>query len=81
MSFGYTTVQRRHSAKWLSRIVNVRAFTLENGFSGASCPVDALRFAVDKLGDNLQISADKAHGRLRCHSNCWYEFDINSGKE
>lgn len=76
MPHGYTTVQHRHSDKWLPRITNVRAFTLVNGFSGEACPVDALRFAIDRLGDNLLISKDKTTGKLHCHSNCWYEFDV-----
>lgn len=78
MANGYTTIQNRHSEKWLAKIVNVRAFTLENHFSGKDCPVAALRFAIERLGDNLQLSADKTRGRLRCHSNCWYEFEVAS---
>lgn len=76
MSYGYTTIQRRHSEKWLARIANVRAFTLENGFCGKASPVDALRWAIEKLGDNLQINGERTRGRLRCNSNCWYEFDV-----
>lgn len=72
----YTTVQRRHSEKWLAKITRVTAFTLENNFHGKECPVSALRFAIERLGDNFQISRDKRRGRLRCHSNCWYEFEL-----
>lgn len=75
---GYTTVQRRHSDKWLAKITTVKAFTLENGFRGADCPVTALRLAIDRLGDNLQLAPDKRSGRLTCHSNCWYEFDVSA---
>ncbi len=75
MAKQFTTIQRRHSDKWLARITTIRAYTLENYFKGDLCGVDTLRRCLDN-GDNLQINADKTGGRLSRHSNCWYEFEI-----
>lgn len=70
------TIQARYSAKWINRITNIKAFTLSNGFCGEQCGIDALLFAIDKLGCNLQINSTQTAGRLRRHDNCWYEFEV-----
>jgi hypothetical protein len=76
VSIDYTTISRKYSDKWLLRIANVRAFTLENGFNGKPCDVNAVRWCVERIGNRLQISKDRRHGRLRSHSNCWFEFEV-----
>ena len=74
----YTTVQKRHSEKWLERVTNVKAYTLNNCFSGEDCGVEALRWAIEKTDDRIQLNADKTQGRMHCHSNKWYEFKLSS---
>jgi hypothetical protein len=73
-NMAWTAIQKRHFAKHLQNIHNIKAYTLDNGFSGAPCAA---------LGDHAlahgKMSIDKAagHGKLRLHSNCWYLFDYS----
>jgi hypothetical protein len=68
----WTTIQRRYARKHLPNIHNIKAFTLENSFRGE--PIAAFS---DYALDNGKMQIDKAAGRgkLRLHSNCWYDFD------
>ena len=73
----YQTIQSRHTAKHLDKISNVRCFSLDNGFSGklVEDQARALDWCLNRFGAKLQISKEFGQGRIRLHSNEWYEFD------
>jgi hypothetical protein len=73
----FQTIQARHAAKHLDKISNVRCFSLDNSFSGQ--PVEdqahAIDFALNRMGGKLQIAKAEGQGKIRLHSNLWYEFE------
>lgn len=73
----FQIVQARHTAKHLDKISNLRCFSLENSFSGelVEDQARALDFALNRLDCKLQVSKTEGKGRIRAHSNLWYEFD------
>lgn len=74
------SIQKRHSEKWLARVVNLKSFSLESHFSGVAVDdaraAEVLRREIAIMGKPMQVNAEKTKGRLRVHSNQWYEFDI-----
>lgn len=76
----FQTIQARHNAKHLTKISNLRCFSLENNFSGvlADDQVRVLDFALNRLVCRMQISKDEGKGRIRAHGNLWYEFDYEA---
>jgi hypothetical protein len=68
------TIQKRCVINHLSRISNIRIYSLENGFVGE---------LIKKISDyslqngKLRVDEDTHKGHLRVHSNLWYEFDYN----
>lgn len=74
----FQTVQARYAAKHLDRISNVQVFVLDNNFEGAQFGGTVAQwagYALDRMGGKLQIDKAAGKGRVRLHSNCWYEFD------
>jgi hypothetical protein len=79
---GYVTIQARHAKKHYDKISNMVCFSLENHFSGKPVVPEnqdkVLEFCLEKCGDKLQVNKETGKGRIRQHSNCWYEFDYKA---
>ena len=75
MNMIYTTVPKRHHAKWLPRIHDLRRFSLCNGFTGEE--VDESLYSLSFDDDyKLQLNEDKTAGQIHVHSNLWFTFKI-----
>lgn len=66
------TIAKNRIAKFLPRISNITMYSLDNGFNGA--PVSNLDWAIKM--DAKFVWDGTSKGKARCHSNLWYEFDI-----
>jgi hypothetical protein len=73
----FQTIQARHAAKHLDKISNVRCYSLDNSFSGelVEDQARAIDFALNRMGGKLQVSKTERQGKIRLHSNLWYNFD------
>jgi len=76
----FQTIQARHTAKHLSKISNLRCFSLDNSFSGELVEDQSkvLDFALNRLDCKLQVSKTEGKGCIRAHGNLWYEFDYKA---
>jgi len=76
----FQTIPAKFTPKHLDKISNLRCFSLDNSFSGK--PVenhqDAIEFAINKMDGRLQVNKTTGEGRIRLHSNLWYEFDYQA---
>lgn len=72
------TIAKNRLEQFIPRIQNVRVYSLENSFSGKHAQSDeaAINFAV-KVGAKFIHDASTGTGQARCHSNLWYEFDVD----
>lgn len=72
------TIQKNRTAKFVQRITKLVSYTLQNGFSGETVPAENIARAMDfavKCGAKFQIDDATNYGRVRLHSNHWYEFE------
>lgn len=68
----WKTIAKPHVKKHAARCSNIKAFTLENSFRGDPIP----GFSDYALANGkMQINPITGKGKLRLHSNCWYDFD------
>jgi hypothetical protein len=73
------TIPSNRTAKLFPQIKSVKCFSLSNHFNGET--VEPAKFAdyMDRMaGCKPKVQLDKASGsgRVRFHSNEWYEFTV-----
>jgi hypothetical protein len=73
--FQFQTIPAKFFAKHIEKVSNVRAFTLDNSFSGQATDAAAVETAVVRLDGKFQVNKQTGKGRVRLHSNHWLEFD------
>lgn len=68
----WKTIQKRVVHKHIPRISNIKVLSLENCF---------IRESISEIGKfslengKMEVDIENRKGRLRVHSNLWYEFD------
>ena len=74
------TIPKNRALIIIEQIVSAKAFTLDNGFSGAPVEeLDWLKSHLSRDGSRAKITFDKetGHGQASLHSNAWYEFEVS----
>jgi hypothetical protein len=68
----WKTIQKRVVHKHLSRISNIKVLCLENCFVREDIS-EIRKYSLDN--GKMEVDIENGKGRLRVHSNLWYEFD------
>jgi hypothetical protein len=70
------TIAKNRVAKFLEKVTNAKAYTLDNYFRGEEIKdLNHMREWAAKLQGKVQIIPETKTGQIHYHSNHWVEFN------